>query len=149
MKIIIFLLIFLCVGARANEFIFWAQLTSKDFVLHHLNEAISSAMTSKLSVREIYVCDILYTDDESANLPRTALGAIDDEMPKKRKLAFLNAHKNELLNCFQNADIKVQDFSKTINHQNSTQTFIKILPIRFRVNFARDRAVIFRLEDWD
>lgn len=285
MKKSVFLLIFSALSA--NEFIFWAQLTNKNFILHYHNEAISPSMVRSENAREIYVCDIFYTDEErgdfrknaefsraeaerfkqisrereneksmslkaenstnsaeisssinsakiqnSANstkfsssvnfteisnsvdsaklsnstnsaknssplnsakihsstnsaenpasardkshesaqapsskaLPRTALGAIDDDMPKKRKLDFLNAHKDELLACFDNADIKVQDFvsvrsqnladdfsdakaqsfSSQKNHIN-TQTFIKILPIRFRINFALDRAVIFRL----
>lgn len=289
MKKSVFLLIFSALSA--NEFIFWAQLTNKNFILHYHNEAISPSMVRSENTREVYICDIFYTDEErgdfhknakfsraeaerfgqisrerenekstslkaensvnsteipifvnsaeissstnsaenhtfvnsakissplnsakipsptnstenpistnsaknssplnsagipastrdithesvkapsSKALPRTALGAIDDDMPKKRKLDFLNAHKDELLACFDNADIKVQDFvsvrsqnladdfsdakaqsfSSQKNHIN-TQTFIKILPIRFRIIFALDRAVIFRLYEWE
>ena len=102
-------------------------------------------MTQSELVSELYVCDLIYTSEDLQSLDKTALGGIDDEMPRSKKLNFLNAHKNELVQCFTNADIKVQDFVKSQNLQAQTQTFIKMLPLRFRVTFARDRAVIFRL----
>lgn len=138
------LLAFALVGF-ANEFIFWAEFSSKNFVLSHQSDYISPAMTQSELVSELYVCDLIYTSEDLQSLDKTALGGIDDEMPRSKKLNFLNAHKNELVQCFTNADIKVQDFVKSQNLQAQTQTFIKMLPLRFRVNFARDRAVIFRL----
>ncbi len=138
------LLAFALVGF-ANEFIFWAEFSSKDFVLSHQSDYISPAMTQSELVSERYVCDIIYTSEDLQSLDKTALGGIDDEMPRSKKLNFLNSHKNELVQCFTKADIKVQDFVKSQNLQAQTQTFIKMLPLRFRVNFARDRAVIFRL----
>ncbi len=133
------------VGVFANEFIFWAEFSNKDFVLTHQNDYISPTMTSSEAVFEEYLCDLPYTSEDLQALPKTALGGIDDEMPRSKKLDFLNSHKNELAQCFTKADIKVQDFVKSQRFQAQSQTFIKMLPTRFRVNFARDKAVIFRL----
>lgn len=129
----------------AQEFIFWTEFNSKDFILTYQNDYISPAMTTSQRAAEQYVCDLVYTDEDLRTLGKTALGGIDDEMPRQIKLNFLNAHKDQLALCFSRADIKVRDFVKSHKFQAQSQTFITLLPLRFRVNFARDRAVIFRL----
>ena len=129
----------------AQEFIFWAEFSNKDFVLTHQSDYISPAMTSSEAVLEEYLCDLPYTSEDLQTLDKTALGGIDDEMPRSKKLSFLNSHKNELAQCFTKAVIKVQDFVKIQKLQAQSQTFIKMLPTRFRVSFARDKAIIFRL----
>lgn len=112
----------------------------------------------------IFVCELAYTENDFKTLPKSTLGLVDDEMPKKAKLDFLNAHKDELLDCFFGENVEVKDFYKeefapnalTIANQtkaikeNSTktiknQTQIKILPTRFTINFATQKAIIYKI----
>ena len=146
MERIICILIFALARLVAqDEFIFWAQLSNRDFILFHQNENISPAMTSSALVLEEYACHIAYTDDDLHSLQRTNLGSMDDEMPRALKLDFLNSHKNELVACFFGTQAKVKDILQTHRFQSQSATYITMLPTRFRVEFHNDKAVIFKL----
>lgn len=139
-------MIFVCAQLVAqDEFIFWAQLSNRDFILFHQNENISPAMTSSALVLEEYACHIAYTDEDISYLQRTNLGSMDDEMPRALKLKFLNAHKGELIECFFGTQAKVKDILQNYSFQSQSTTYITMLPTRFRIEFHNDRAVIFKL----
>ena len=146
MERIVCLLVFFALKVFAqDEFIFWAELSSKNFILSYQNENVSSAMTKNANVFEEYVCDIIYTDDDLNYLQKTDLGVIDSQMPKKIKLRFLNTHKNQLIECFIGSDIRVTDVVKNSFLQAGSKTYVKMLPLRFRVDFASNKALIYRL----
>ena len=127
-----------------SEFIFWAQLSNRDFILFHHNENISPAMTTTLALEE-YACHITYTNEDLSYLQRTNLGSMDDEMPRALKLKFLNSHKSELMQCFFGTQAKVKDILQTQHFQSQSTTYITMFPTRFRVEFHNDKAVIFKL----
>lgn len=128
-----------------DEFIFWAELSDRDFILFHQNENVSSAMTSSAFALEEYSCHIIYTDEDLSYLQRTDLGSMDDEMPKVLKLKFLNKHKNRLTECFFGTDTKVRGIMQNHLLRNQNATYITMLPTRFRVQFHNDKALIYRL----
>ena len=128
-----------------NEFIFWAQLGNRDFILFHQNENISPAMTSTTLAFEEYACHIAYTGDDLLYLQRTTLGSMDDKMPRELQLKFLNSHKDELMACFFGTQTKVKDVLQSHRFQGQSTTFITMLPTRFRVEFHNDKAVIYKL----
>lgn len=128
-----------------NEFIFWAELTSKNLILSYQKENISPTMTKNGSFFEEYVCDLNYKEADLNYLKKTELGLIDDEMPKNIKLRFLNEHKEELVECFVGAEIKIKDTITNSFLQAKSETYIKMLPLRFRVSFASHKALIYML----
>ncbi|WP_281526872.1 hypothetical protein, partial [Campylobacter avium] len=101
MERVVCLLILLCLNSLArSEFIFWAELSTQNYILFHQNESISPAMVQSKDVYEEYVCDIYYDEKDLLYLKKTDLGLIDDDMSKDLKLRFLNKHKEKLLSCF-------------------------------------------------
>lgn len=133
-----------CLSAQ-DEFIFWAELSNRDFILFHRNENVSSAMTSAVFTFEEYSCFISYTNEDLNFLQRTNLSSMDDEMPKALKLKFLNLHKDELSECFFGTNIKVRDIVRKSFLQTESATYITMLPTRFKVRFHNDKALIYRL----
>lgn len=129
-----------------DEFIFWAELSSKNYVLFHQKESVSVAMTKSEDVVEEYVCDIAYDDKDLEYLQKTPLGSFDDSMPKKLKLRFLNSHKDKLIDCFTSVDVKVRDTVSNSSMKANSATYIKFLPIRFSVVFSKDKALIYHLK---
>lgn len=93
-----------------------------------------------------WACEISYNNEDLKTLPRTSLGMIDDTMPKMAKWDFLNSHKNELSDCFVGAKISVKDMINTDLLQAQSQTYIKILPLRFIVEFGQNSAIIYYLK---
>jgi len=128
-----------------DEFIFWAELSSKDLMLVHQNSNLSMAMTASKNIGKIYTCELDFSDEDLKYLPKTNLGLIDNEMPKALKFRFLNAHKDELIECFNSANVRVRDKITNNEMKASTQTFIQMLPLRFRVDFSQDKALIYQL----
>lgn len=144
-RIVCILIFALAQLVAQNEFIFWAQLSNRDFILFHQNENISPAMTFTALAVEEYACHIAYADEDLHYLQRTKLGSMDDEMPRALQLKFLNSHKDELVGCFFDTQTKVKDILQTHRFQGQSTTFITMLPTRFRVEFHNDKAVIFKL----
>lgn len=102
-------------------------------------------MTESKNVGEIYTCELSFSEADLTYLPKTNLGLIDNDMPKALKFRFLNAHKDELIDCFNSANIKVRDKITNNEMKASSQTFIQMLPLRFRVDFSQDKALIYQL----
>ncbi|MBS4235106.1 hypothetical protein [Campylobacter vulpis] len=148
MERVVCLLIFLSLKCFAlEEFIFWAELSSKDFVLFHQSQNISLAMTKSKNRSSEYACEIPYNEKDLKTLPRNVLGLI--EVPKMTQLAFLNAHKNELSECFIGAKISVKDIVKADLLKAKSETYVKILPLRFSVDFGENSALIYYLKKKD
>lgn len=147
MERIICLLIFLSFELFAqDEFIFWAELSNKNLILFHQSQNLSPAMTKSQNVQSEFACEIIYTQKDLTLLPRTELGLIDDEMPKNQKLNFLNSHRDELSECFIGAKISVKDIVKSDFAKAQSETYIKILPLRFSVEFGERSALIYYLK---
>ena len=64
----------------------------------------------------------------------------------KIKFDFLNAHKDELSDCFMGARISVKDIVKTDLLKAQNETYVKILPLRFSVEFGERNALIYYLK---
>ncbi|MCX2682308.1 hypothetical protein OQH60_00635 [Campylobacter sp. MIT 21-1685] len=147
MERIICILIFFHLKLFAqDEFIFWAELSSKNFILFHQSQNLSLAMTKSEEKQREFLCELFYTQKDIHTLPRTELGLIDDEMPKTRKLEFLNAHKNELNDCFIGAKVSVKDITKTEFAKAHNETYIKILPLRFTIEFNENAVLIYQIQ---
>lgn len=147
MERIICLLIFVSLKLFAqDEFIFWAELSSENYILFHESQNLSVAMTKSEDFVEEYVCELIYTKKDLQILPRNALGLVDADMSKITKLNFLNAHKDTLSECFVGANITVKDIVNTDLLRAKTQTFIKIHPLRFSVEFGENSALIYYLK---
>ncbi len=114
-------------------------------MLVHQNSNLSMAMTASKNIGKIYTCELDFSDEDLKYLPKTNLGLIDNEMPKALKFRFLNAHKDELIECFNSANVRVRDKITNNEMKASTQTFIQMLPLRFRVDFSQDKALIYQL----
>ncbi|CAM4140325.1 hypothetical protein [Campylobacter armoricus] len=148
MERIVCLLIFIIFNVIAqDEFIFWAELSNKNFILYHQNETISMAMTKSKNKTLEYACELVYTPNDLKNLPRDSFNVISEEKMKKiDKFNFLNAHKNDLIDCFFNSKIDVKDFVKSEQASVQSETYIRILPLRFSVEFHDDRAFVYCLK---
>lgn len=146
MERIVCLLILLSLKLFAqDEFIFWAELSSKNLILFHQSQNLSLAMTKSENAQSEFACEIAYTQKDLDFLPKTELGLIDDEMPKNQKLAFLNFHKDELSECFISAKISVKDIVRSELAKAQSETYVKILPLRFIVEFGEKNALIYYL----
>lgn len=126
-----------------DEFIFWAELSSKNLILFHQSQNLSYAMTKSENAEEEFVCEIEYNKEDEKNFKRTSLGFIED---KNQKLAFLNAHKDELSECFVGAQIKVKDIVNTNFLKAQSETYVKILPLRFSADFGLKSVLIYYLK---
>lgn len=147
MERIVCLLIFTCLKFFAqDQFIFWAEFSAKDYILFHQKENLSTAMTKGEDYFSEYACEIDYTLNDLDYLQKDDFNAVDDTMPKALKLRFLNTHKDKLIDCFtDNVDINVKDILNTEFLQAKSQTYIKILPLRFEVEFKDKGAIIYYL----
>ncbi|MDO4674168.1 hypothetical protein [Campylobacter sp.] len=144
MERIVCLLILLSLRLFAqDEFIFWAELSSKNYILFHQSQNLSIAMTRSEGFVDEYVCELGYTPEDLRRLPRTGLGLVDGSMSKMEKLAFLNSHKDALSECFISAKISVKDLIRTDLLEAQSETYVKILPLRFSVEFGENVATIF------
>ncbi|MBF7043797.1 hypothetical protein [Campylobacter volucris] len=148
MERIICLLIFLSFKVFAqDEFIFWAELSNKNLILFHQNETISIAMTKSKKKQLEYACEIPYNNKDFALLPRDNFGNIDeDKMSKMDKFNFLNSRKSDLIDCFLNFKIDVKDFTQTNLAITHSETYVRILPLRFIVEFNNNSFFIYYLK---
>lgn len=94
-----------------------------------------------------YACEIPYTQKDLSNFVRNELGLI--EPSKMEQLTFLNSHKDELGECFISAKISVKDIVKTDLLKAKSETYVKILPLRFSVDFGENSALIYYLKKKD
>lgn len=146
MERIICLLIFSSFKLFAqDEFIFWAELSSKNFILFHQSQNLSPAMTKSQNTWSEFACEIVYTQEDSNFLPRTELGFVDNDMPRNQKLVFLNSHKDELSECFIGAKVSIKDIVRSELAKAQSETYVKILPLRFSIEFGENSALIYYL----
>ncbi|OCX43479.1 hypothetical protein A7X81_00800 [Campylobacter ornithocola] len=147
MERIVCLLIFIIFNVTAqDEFIFWAELSNKNFILYHQNETISIAMTKSKNKKLEYACELVYTPSDLKTLIRNDFDVVAEEkMTKLDKFNFLNAHKNDLIDCFFNSKIDVKDFVKSEQASAQSETFVRILPLRFIIEFHDNSAFIYYL----
>lgn len=147
MERIVCLLIFLTIKIQAqDEFIFWAEFSNKNLILYHQNETISIAMTKSEDKNPEYACELKYTENDLKFLKKNDFGDIDDESMKKiDKFNFLLARKNDLIDCFLHAKVDVKDFVNTNSLQAQSETYVRILPLRFIVEFHSNSAFIYYL----
>ncbi|MBZ7948607.1 MULTISPECIES: hypothetical protein [Campylobacter] len=147
MERIICLLIFLSLKIFAqDEFIFWAELSSKNLILFHQSQNISLAMTQSKNTISEFACEIPYSNNDLKQFPKTELGIIDNYMTKNIKLNFLNFHKEELIDCFTGANVSIKDITKTDLMRAQNEIYIRILPLRFSVDFGLKSATIYYLK---
>ncbi|AJC86587.1 hypothetical protein [Campylobacter sp. RM16704] len=148
MERIVCLLIFIIFNVVAqDEFIFWAELSNKNFILHHQNETISMAMTKSKNKTLEYACEITYVQNDFKEKMYDDFGVIAEEkMTKLDKFNFLNIHKNDLIDCFFNSKIDVKDFVKSEQTYVQSETYVRILPLRFVVEFHDNSAFIYYLK---
>ncbi|EGK8164453.1 hypothetical protein LMQ51_000291 [Campylobacter coli] len=145
-RIVCLLILFSFKLIAQDEFIFWAELSNKNLILFHQSQNLSPAMTQSEDAISEFACEISYTDNDLKKLPRTELGMIDDNMPKIIKFNFLNAHKDKLSDCFIGAKISVKDIVKMDLLKARNETYVKILPLRFSVEFGERSALIYYLK---
>ena len=100
-------------------------------------------MTETKDAEALFSCEIPFNENDFKTLPKTELGLIDDDMPKSVKLSFLNSHKDKLSECFIGAKIKVKDIVNTELSKANVKTFVKILPLRFSIEFTQKSVLIF------
>lgn len=133
-------------GANEDEFIFWAELSSKDLILTHQSQNLSMAMTrSPKNTRQIYACELFYTEKDRKNLPKTTLGVVDNEMAKERKFKFLQDHEKELVECFAVSNVSVRGKTSTELLKAKSEVYMKVLPLRFAIDFGTNSALIYQL----
>ncbi|TQR31857.1 hypothetical protein DMB92_05580 [Campylobacter sp. MIT 99-7217] len=145
-RIICLLILLACKLFAQDEFIFWAELSSKNYILFHQNENLSMAMTQSDGLSRSYACEIAYTQEDLSYLQRDDFKMIDDDMPKALKFRFLNAHKEELVQCFIGAKINVKDKLNSTFLKAQSETYIQMLPLRFSVEFKENLAIIYELK---
>lgn len=145
-RIVCLLILFSLKIFAQDEFIFWAELSSKNYILFHQTQNLSLAMTRSERFDSEFACEISYTEQDLQNLPRNTLGLIDDSMSKALKLKFLNFHKDDLNDCFIGAKISVKDIINTDLLRAQSETYVKILPLRFIVDFGEKSAIIYYLK---
>lgn len=148
MERIVCLLIFFCFKCLAqDEFIFWAEFSTKNFILFHDSQVISPAMIKSDNKEQIFVCEIKYDDKDFNDLLKDDFKIIDDnKISRYEKYNFLLKHKDKLSDCFLSAKINIKDFVKTNQAQAQSETYVKILPLRFIVDFRSDKAMIYYLK---
>lgn len=142
-RIVCLLILFSFKLFAQDEFIFWAELSSKNLILFHQSQNLSPAMTKSENTQEEFVCEIEYNKEDEKNFTRTSLNFIED---KNQKLAFLNTHKDELSECFIGAKIKVKDIVNTNFLKAQNETYVKILPLRFNADFGLKSVLIYYLK---
>lgn len=141
---ILIFLFFKCLAQ--DEFIFWAEFSTKDMILFHNFQSISPAMTQSDDVDEVFVCEIKYDQNDFNTLKKDDFNLIEDsKISKNEKYNFLLRHIDTLNDCFFSAKIKVKDFLKTEQAQAQSEIYIKILPLRFKTDFRTNKALIYYL----
>ena len=104
-----------------EEFIFWAKVDTKNQIVAFEEISFSKAMTLSPNPKPKFLCQIDAFKDENT----TTLG-------------FLNLHKDEIFDCFALKKVK--------NSQISNASNLKILPVRFMVEFKPKSAIIGTLQ---
>lgn len=105
-----------------GEFIFWAELSTKNAILNKNTISISKAMV-KTSADTEFLCELV---------PNENLDPI----------VFLNTQKSELLECFAGEKVKLKDYSKYAKNGSDFLTNLKLQPVRFVAKFKPNLTII-------
>ena len=108
-----------------EEFIFWANVNTKDQIIAHEEISFSRAMTLTPNPKPKFLCQIDAFKDENT----TTIG-------------FLNLHKDEIFDCFVLKKVMIKNEFKRKNNDISHTSNLKILPVRFMVEFKPKSAII-------
>jgi len=91
------------------------------------------------------VCDDIYIS-KAMTLTKSKKKKLCIIKNKKRKrekiISYLRRNKNELIQCFQKKEKKINSFYENNNKNSYSYITIKTIPIRFTVNFNHDFAII-------
>ena len=107
-----------------EEFIFWAKVDTKNQIVAFEEISFSKAMTLTPNPKPKFLCQIDAFKDENT----TTLG-------------FLNLHKDEIFE-----KVMIKNELKVKNTQISNASNLKILPVRFMVEFKPKSAIIGTLQ---
>nr|WP_196779746.1 hypothetical protein [Campylobacter concisus] len=112
-----------------EEFIFWAKVDTKNQIVAFEEISFSKAMTLTPSPQPKFLCQIDAFKDENT----TTLG-------------FLNLHKDEIFDCFALKKVMIKNELNVKNSQVTNASNLKILPVRFMVEFKPKSAIIGTLQ---
>ena len=111
-----------------DQFVFWANFSTKDHVLVGQEFSISPLMVELSNVGE-EICQI---DSKKSNNIST--------------YEYLKSNKEKLLDCFLSNGAKIYDTSINNSMMASTNSHLTIIPIRFKVRINTDFSTIIMLE---
>ena len=123
------LTIFLNFAFCLEEFIFWAKVDTKNQIVAFEEISFSKAMTLTSNPKPKFLCQIDAFKDENI----TTLG-------------FLNLHKDEIFDCFALKKVMIKNELNVKNAQVTNASNLKILPVRFMVEFKPKSAIIGTLQ---
>ena len=123
------LTIFLNFAFCLEEFIFWAKVDTKNQIVAFEEISFSKAMTLSTNPKPKFLCQIDAFKDENT----TTLG-------------FLNLHKDEIFDCFALKKVMIKNELNVKNAQVTNASNLKILPVRFMVEFKPKSAIIGTLQ---
>ncbi|MDL0089898.1 hypothetical protein [Campylobacter gastrosuis] len=108
----------------SEEFIFWANVSVKNYIISSQNLNISKSMV-KSTKSSNYICEIFGKKDEN-----------------QTTISFLKRHEDALFECFANQKINVQDEIKKQGINVYKNTNLAIKPIHFTIEFKPNSAII-------
>lgn len=136
----LFLLILIINSLAQDEYIFWAKLSNKNLLLFHEEQNISPVMRESKELDLDFACELDYKNIKK-QFPKLSL----PPKSKKEKLIFLQKVKYDLLNCFVGAKIFIKSFTNTKSENTVDDTYVKISPLRFFIDFKSKSAIIYTL----
>lgn len=115
--------------AWASEYIFSYRLSVKNGIVSNEKYYFSRAM--------IHSRDLKYTKN-----PLRTCEIVHNTKTEKQ---FLQEYKQDILECFFKWGVKLEDWSKNLNHKNKSTTYLAIPATRIEVLYANEVAVISHL----
>ncbi len=91
------------------------------------------------------VCDDIYISKAMILTKSKTIKLCTIKKKKKKKekiISYLRRNKNELIQCFQKKEKKINSFYENNNQDSYSYITVKTIPIRFTVNFNHDFAII-------
>lgn len=113
----------------SEEFIFWADIISKNNIIISENLNISKSMVLKNRSDFSYICTIDVKKDDNLT-----------------SINFLNLHKNKLLDCFVSQNIIIKDELTKNAFTINKNTKMIINPIHFIIEFKPNSANIYKFK---
>lgn len=142
LKILLFILIFLNLLLANDEYIFWANVSNKNYILYHEDQVVSPVMRPSKDPKTFLACELKYKDiralypDASLDLP---------PKDKAAKYAFFRIIKDELYLCFTGSKVLINAKDKVNNLNSSSLTNVRMAPLRFIAQFGLDSVLLFKV----